>query len=123
MGNPQQASQRLMASIPPADKEALYSPDNVAIFIQSLREGYRPGWQGVAQDDIIINQEWGFDLRSIRVPVDIWHGLADVNVPISGGRYLASVLPNARPYFLPDKGHFFVLQHWSEVLASLISNR
>ena len=118
-----QASQRVMASIPKADKTALYSPENLAVFIQSIQEGYRPGWRGVAQDDIIVNRDWGFDPASIRVPVDIWHGEADVNVPINAGHYLAETLPQARPFFLPGEGHFFVLERWGEVLAELVSPR
>lgn len=119
----QEASQRVMASIPEADKAALYSPENLAVFVQSIQEGYRPGWRGVAQDDIIVNRDWGFDPASIRVPVDIWHGEADVNVPINAGRYLATVLPQARLFILPEEGHFFVLKRWSEVLAALVSPR
>jgi pimeloyl-ACP methyl ester carboxylesterase len=119
----QLASQRVMASIPEADKAALYAPKNLAVFVQSIQEGYRPGWRGVAQDDIIINRDWGFEPASIRVPVDIWHGEADVNVPIHAGHYLAATLPQARTYFLPGEGHFFVLQRWNEVLAALISPR
>jgi len=123
MREPQQASQRLMASLPEADKAALYTPDNLAVFVESIREGYRPGSRGVAHDDVVVNRDWGFDLGSIRVPVDIWHGQADVNVPIAAARYLATVLPRARSFFLPGQGHFFVLNRWGEVLAALVSAR
>jgi pimeloyl-ACP methyl ester carboxylesterase len=59
MRNPQQASQRLMASLPEADKAALYTPDNLAVFVESIREGYRPGSRGVAHDDVVVNRDWG----------------------------------------------------------------
>jgi pimeloyl-ACP methyl ester carboxylesterase len=121
--DPEQATRQLMASIPEADKAALYAPGNAAAFVQSIREGFRQGSRGVAQDDVIIRRDWGFDLGSIRVPVDIWHGEADTNVPISGGRHLAAVLPRAQPFFLPGEGHFFVLSRWGEVLAALVSVR
>lgn len=121
--DPEQASRQLMASIPAADKAALYAPANLAGFVQSIREGFRPGSRGVAHDDVIIRRNWGFDLASIRVPVDIWHGEADTNVPISGGRYLADVLPRARTFFLPGEGHFFILSRWREVLTALVSPR
>lgn len=119
----QQASQRVMASIPEADKAALYSPENLAVFIQSIQEGYRPGWRGVAQDDILVNRDWEFDLRTVRVPVDIWHGEADVNVRPQAGRYLATALPESRTFYLPGEGHFFVLKCWGEVLAALVAPR
>jgi pimeloyl-ACP methyl ester carboxylesterase len=121
--NAQEASQRVMASIPEADKAALYSPENLAVFIQSIQEGYRPGWQGVAQDDIIVNRDWGFEPASIQVSVDIWHGEADVNVPFRAGCYLATSIHGARTFFLPGEGHFFVLKYWGEVLAALVAPR
>lgn len=112
-----------MASIPEADKVALYAADNLEVFVQSIREGYRTGWRGVAQDDVIINRDWRFDLASIRVPVDIWQGEADANVPLGAGQYLAARLPHTRGFFLPGEGHFFVLRRWGEVLAALLSDR
>ncbi len=123
MRDPQQAAQRVMASLPPVDKAALYAPENLAVFVQSIREGYRPGARGVAHDDVVVNRDWGFDPGAIGVSVDIWHGLADVNVPISAARYLAAALPHARTFFLPGEGHFFVLGRWGEVLAALLSAR
>ena len=121
--NPELASRRLMASIPDADKAVLYEPENLAVFVQSLSEGFRPGWKGVAQDDVIVRRDWGFELGSIRVPIDIWQGENDVNVLPGDARYLGSVLPSARSFFLPGEGHFFVLRRWAEVLSTLVSSR
>jgi hypothetical protein len=42
-------------------------------------KGFRHDSRGVAQDDILVNQEWGFDLESVKPRIDIWHGEADVN--------------------------------------------
>lgn len=121
--DPELASRRLMASIPEADKAVLYEPENLAVFVQSLSEGFRPGWKGVTQDDVIVRRDWGFELGSIQVPIDIWHGENDVNVLPSDARYLGSVLPQARTCFLPGEGHFFVLKRWAEVLSTLVSRR
>jgi pimeloyl-ACP methyl ester carboxylesterase len=117
------ASRHFMASIPEADKAVLYEPENLAVFVQSLSEGFRPGWKGVTQDDVIVRQDWGFELGSIRVPIDIWQGENDVNVLPTDARYLGNVLPQARSFFLPGEGHFFVLRRWAEVLSTLISRR
>ena len=121
MRDPEQTPRRLMASIPAADKEKLYEQDNLALFVQSITEGYRSGWRGVAQDDVIVARDWGLELGAISVPVDIWHGQADVNVPFSGAQYLATVLPMARTFFLPGEGHFFILGRWREILTMLVS--
>lgn len=122
MGDVEKTTRQLMSSIPETDKAVLYASQNAEILVNSLREGSRPGSQGVALDDMLINQEWGFDLESIKPRVDVWHGEADVNVPIHAGRFLAARLPNARSTFLPDQGHFFLLKHWPEVLSALVDD-
>lgn len=120
MGDVEQAIRQLMSSIPEADKVILSAPQNAEILASSIREGFRCGSQGIAQDDILVNQDWGFSLEHVQPRIDIWHGDADVNVPIHAGKYLHDTLPNRRATFLPGEGHFFVLERWREVLSALI---
>jgi pimeloyl-ACP methyl ester carboxylesterase len=120
MGDVERASRALMSSIPAADKAALYSPQNLEIVVSAVREGFRPGWRGVALDDTLINREWGFDLSGVTPRIDIWHGEDDVNVPIHAAEYLRHVLPHTRATFLPGEGHFFVLKRWESILSALV---
>jgi pimeloyl-ACP methyl ester carboxylesterase len=122
MGDAEQATRRLMSSIPDTDKAVLYTSPNAELFVSSVREGFRPGSQGVAQDDMLVNQEWGFDLASVKPRIDIWHGEADLNVPLHAAKYLRDHLPRTRITTLPGEGHFFLLKRWEEVLAALVSN-
>jgi pimeloyl-ACP methyl ester carboxylesterase len=121
MKDVEKASQQLMASIPDSDKELLYDSLNLEIMVHSIREGFRQGAESVAQDDILVNSDWGFDLKSIKQRIDIWHGTLDVNVPIHAGEYLHDQIPNNRFFSLPDKGHFFILNYWEKVLAKLVN--
>jgi pimeloyl-ACP methyl ester carboxylesterase len=121
LGDPEKASQRFMASIPEADKAVLYAPRNIAILTSSLREGFRQDARGVAQDDCLVNQDWGFSLKQIKQRVDIWHGDQDVNVPLHAGQYLEAELPETRTFFLSGEGHFFLLNRWREVLSALVN--
>lgn len=120
MRDVEKATRQLMSSIPEADKTVLYEPGNVEIVVSSIREGFRQGSRGVAQDDTLINRDWGFDLRRVQPRIDIWHGDADVNVPIHAAEYLRDTLPNVRATFLPGQGHFLLLSHWEEVLSALV---
>ena len=120
MGDVEKATRQLMSSMPETDKAALYAPGNVEILVSSIREGFRRGSRGVAQDDILINQEWGFDLEQVRPRIDVWHGDTDVNVPIHAGEYLRDTLPNVKATFLSGEGHFFLLKRWNQVLAALM---
>jgi pimeloyl-ACP methyl ester carboxylesterase len=123
MGDVEKASRTLMSSIPAADQAALYAPQNSEIFISAIREGLRPGSRGVAFDDILINQDWGFDLASITPRIDIWHGEADVNVPIHAGIYLRDHIPHNHATFLAGEGHFFIMKYWERVLSTLTSEQ
>jgi pimeloyl-ACP methyl ester carboxylesterase len=122
MGDVVKATRQLMATIPDSDKDILYDPKNVEFMVVSIREGFRTGHQGVALDDILVNGEWGFDLSEVKPRIHVWHGEEDVNVPIHAGRFLADHLPNSRRHFLPDKGHFFFLSHWGELLSALVNS-
>ena len=120
MRDPEKALRRFMSSIPDADKVILYDPGNVEIVVSSIREGFRQGARGVAQDDTLINRDWGFDLPEVQPRIDVWHGDADASVPIHAGKYLHDTLPNTRATFLAGEGHFLLLSHWEEVLSALV---
>jgi len=121
IGDIEKTTRQLMSSIPAADKAVLYAPQDFEIFVSSVREGFRPGSRGVAWDDILINQAWGFDPAGVQPRIDIWHGEADVNVPVHAARYLCAVIPHARATFIPGKGHFFLFNCWQDVLSQLVA--
>jgi len=117
----EQATRRLLAGIPEADKAVLYKPENVEIMVQAVREGFRPGAKGVAHDDMIINRAWGFDPAGVQPHIDVWQGDADVNVPVHAATYLHAVLPHSRLTIIPGAGHFFILERWAELLTALLT--
>ncbi|PKO05454.1 MAG: hypothetical protein CVU41_12550 [Chloroflexi bacterium HGW-Chloroflexi-3] len=105
---------------PDTDKAILYNQKTLELFVRSIREGFRSGSKGVAQDDILINKGWGFDLSKIIPRIDIWHGEKDVNVPIGAARYLRDTLPYARTTFLAGEGHFFIMKYWKKYFQHLL---
>ena len=119
MGDTEKAARQLMRSIPDADKAVLDAPQHAEALVSSIREGLRLGSRGVAQDDILINQDWGFDLSGVRPRIDIWHGDADVNVPVHAARYMGDILENVRMTLLPGAGHFLIMDRWQEILLAL----
>ena len=120
LGNFEKASKQLMASIPDSDKAVLYNSQHIENFVCAVREGFRSGSRGVAQDDTLINRDWGFDLACVKPRIDIWHGEADVNVPIGAAKYLHNILPHTHTTFFPNEGHFFILKYWGKILSALV---
>jgi pimeloyl-ACP methyl ester carboxylesterase len=120
-GDPEKAGKRLASTFPPEDREAIEESDSADSLVGDIREGYRQGWGGPAQDDIIINTSWGFRLQDIQTRFDVWQGGVDKNVPVNHGEYQHELLPNSRLRLLPDQAHLYLLTHWREVLEALIT--
>jgi len=74
----------------------------------NFREAVRTGVDGWLDDDLAFAGPWGFDLGEISVPTTIWHGTADLAVPVSHGKWLVSQLPSASAHLEEGEGHFSV---------------
>jgi pimeloyl-ACP methyl ester carboxylesterase len=74
----------------------------------SFREAVRTGVEGWLDDDLAFASPWGFGLEEISVPAMIWQGTADLMVPFSHGRWLASRLPGASAHLEEGEGHLSV---------------
>lgn len=96
------------------------SPRLAAAIEASITEAFRTGSAGFATDlRVLFTRPWGFPLGQIRVPVAIWHGEADANVPIADGHRLAAAIPDSQARFVGDAGHLLFVDQAADVLASL----
>jgi pimeloyl-ACP methyl ester carboxylesterase len=71
----------------------------------SLLEGLRQGGAATVEDYAIEGRSWGFDLASIEVPVMLWHGDRDDEVPLAHARWLAEQIPGATLEIVENAGH------------------
>jgi pimeloyl-ACP methyl ester carboxylesterase len=108
------------APLTPEEQGYLNDPALQAMYIESVLDAYRNGWDGHAWDLIVLNRPWGFDLGQIRAPVHLWHGEADELVPPAMGRYLASHIPTCQATFIPGAGHLLIFAHWPSMLAAIL---
>ena len=112
---------KLISGFPPADRKLLEVPNNLALMLEEIKEGYRRGWQGPASDDIAIFSRWHFRPQDISTRVDIWHGGLDRNIPLDQARYNHEKIPNSHLTVWPELGHLGILAKWREVLNALIT--
>ena len=110
----------------PLDAEALALPAaaDIAAFREFLASTFRHAFvEGIAgwrDDDLAFMRPWGFDLAQIRCPVTIWHGEADVAVPVAHGRWLASHIAGAHAHFEPGLGHGALMRtHFRAIVTEL----
>jgi pimeloyl-ACP methyl ester carboxylesterase len=88
-----------------ADRAALESPIVQRIVREATPEMFVNGVFGWVDDDLAFLRPWGFDVREIRVPTEVWYGETDVLVPAAHGRWLASTIPGAEVHLQQDEGH------------------
>lgn len=92
------------AEISENDKKAQASP-TWPILLESCVYTTNAGWDWVADDYSSYLKPWGFDPRDVKVPVIIWQGGLDKNVPRQHGEWLAANLPNATLKLIEDESH------------------
>lgn len=112
---------QIKATVPEVDQQALSDPVGQKAMFNSVREALRQGSQGLIYDAALFERPWGFELGEIGVPVRLWHGEADRNVPPAMGRFLAEAIPDCRARFYPGEGHFSLLVRYApEILEELV---
>ncbi|WP_084536188.1 alpha/beta fold hydrolase [Nocardia yamanashiensis] len=110
----------LIAQMAPVDRTRLEDPALAAELEANLTQAFASGSRGVAVDTLLLfARPWGFDLADITVPVHIWHGDADNNVPVADGRQLAAALPNHTLNIVAGAGHLMFVDHAAAILNSI----
>jgi pimeloyl-ACP methyl ester carboxylesterase len=109
----------ISASLSEMDRAIFSRPRIRALLLDDAREALRRGPRGAALELRLLSRPWDVRLDQIRMPVHLWHGDADAQVPVAIAHRLAAALPDCRARFLPDAGHLWVLDHLDEILATL----
>lgn len=103
-----------------ADRALLGDEALRRVLVDDLREAFRQGARGAARDARVVSRRWGFKLEEIRVPVWLWHGQEDRNVPPALARFLSERIPGSRTTFYRADGHLSTfVGHVGEILAAL----
>ena len=90
-----------------------------ALLLDDAREALRHGVRGATHEIVLFSRPWDVPLGEIGMPVQLWHGEADAQVPAAIAQRVAAAMPGCRASFLPGAGHLWVLDHLDEVLAAL----
>ena len=115
---PEQLVEGLAGLLTPVD--AGFVTGEFATYLDEFgRRARAQGVVGWRDDGLAIVGDWGFDVRTISVPVAVWHGLQDAMVPLGHGAWLAANIPGADAHLRDDAGHLSLWMHGEEVLADL----
>lgn len=108
----------MQKQLPEPDRRVLAKPELVEAFLDEGRRMPRTAARATAQDFALFTRPWGFRLEDIAVPVDVFCGELDVNVPVAHGRRQADRIPNAKLHHFPNEGHLLIFEHVDEVLLA-----
>jgi pimeloyl-ACP methyl ester carboxylesterase len=101
---PDQLVEAWQTLLGPADREVA-TGQFAADLLEHMRVGLEGGGDGWLDDDLCFLNPWGFDLGSIRVPVQLWHGEQDRFVPFGHGLWLAERIPGVDARLTAEDGH------------------
>ena len=113
---PDRALDLMLRSLPEPDRRILTRREIADVLVVEAKNGPATVARAMAQDFALFARPWRFRLEDIAVPVDVWHGDVDVNVPVSHGRAYADRIPNAKLHLCPNEGHLLFAEHGAEIL-------
>ncbi|MBI2600571.1 alpha/beta hydrolase [Candidatus Daviesbacteria bacterium] len=85
----------------------------------SRLEAFKQGFKAAALDLKLYTDNWGFDLKKIKVPVLLWFGDSDKSVSVNMGKYFASQIPNSKLTIYHKEGHYLHVNHAEQILKQL----
>ena len=117
---PAKGLKKFVEGLPEPDRLVLSKTDAQDFVAASAVEGVRQGSGPLLEEIGIYSRSWGFKLEDLNVPVSLFQGEVDIDVPASMARHQASLIPNCEINLYPDDGHFSLLvNHIDDIIASL----
>jgi pimeloyl-ACP methyl ester carboxylesterase len=120
---PERVLPMLVNSMPAVDIGVLSRPEVRRSFLGMLGNASPTAGRAAAQDFRLFAHDWGFRLEDIAVPVHVWQGDVDVNVPVEHAKRQAAAIPGAVLHIVPGEGHLMFVDHFVEILRVLLSSR
>ena len=99
-----------MASLMSEADAVAHTPAMAEFIVRGIHAGLAPGGEGWWDDSMAELRPWGFDVRTISVPVQLWHGREDRFHPFQHGEWLADRIPGVDAHLTSDDGHGSLLQ-------------
>ena len=90
--------------------------DELAASARAMAEQH----DGIVEEYRAWVRPWGFGLGDVACPAHVWQGSDDHLVPAAWAQRMTDELPHAELHLVDGEGHFLMLSHAGDVLASLV---
>ncbi len=108
---------RALTDLPEPDRRILVADPEVERALLGIEAMGRGAGRAAAQDFEVFGGDWGFRLEDIAIPVHLWQGDQDRNVPPQHVHLLAKRIPRAIVHDCPGEGHLLVVPRLAEILT------
>ena len=88
------------------DQEVMRDVARQQVIAEGFRQSIRQSVSHIQADADLYLEDWGFDLSQIQVPIHMWHGREDRNIPFRYAEKLAALLPHVTTHWTDDDGHY-----------------
>ena len=119
--SPDQLTEGWKSLLSPVDAAAV-SDDLATWLVQGFQDGLATSDEGWWEDGAAHLAPWAFDLDTISIPVQVWHGRQDQFVPVQHGEWLAAHVPRAEALISDVDGHLTLFGKIPEVHRWLASH-
>jgi pimeloyl-ACP methyl ester carboxylesterase len=97
---------RLIASLGPADRQALGDPEATNVFQEIVGEAFAQWGRAAALEAGLLMRPWDFDPSLVTQQVRLWHGGDDTRIPAKVATAFTKRMPHAHRTVWPHHGHF-----------------
>ena len=112
-----------MAAAHEKDRETLKDEGFHRFVLRTTRESFAQGYEGWLQDGRLMSLDFGFRVEDIRddLPVNLWYGKFDTNVPANHGVQIAARLGGRAYLRVEEETHLSLEVNWQEeILRELV---
>jgi len=119
--SPERMYELAIRDLPAADLAIARQPGARAAMIADFARPQPPTMMRTAVQDFTLEMhDWVFALGDITMPVHVWHGDDDRNVPVRNGIRIAEAIPNAMFHRLANTGHWLFHTHAAEIMRDIV---
>lgn len=112
---------QLKKSLSASDYAVLAQPGRMDAFLQAFSETMYQGVKGPVWDARLYVREWDFSLSEIRIPLKVFHGEQDMNVPLALARRVIGNLSSAQLITYPEEAHLSTYcSQFGEIAKALV---
>ena len=114
--DPRRAERLLVGGMSQADQQLFSRSEWAGRFGADLAGA---GSRGIADDEHLMPQPWGFAPEQVKSPVRLWLGEHDKLVPTRVWLERPSSFPVCDTTVVPSAGHFLIAEHMTEIVGTV----